>query len=115
MSRASKHSTELARLYTGYDSDKSLKDSICGLPDVLPDNWDDYEIIDRTLTDTGIFEREEEYTGRSYIDYFIAEEVSDYIISEFRYSLSTKDIQQRLNMSQDKWDFFLTRFDEIKG
>jgi len=105
-------STELARLYTGYD--KSLKDSISGLPDVLPDNWDSYEIIDRTLKETGIFERAEEYTGRSYIYYFIAEEVSDYIISEFRYSLSAKDIQQRLNMSQKTWNFFLTRFDEIK-
>jgi hypothetical protein len=114
MSRASKHSTELARLYIGYDNDKSVKDSIPGLPDVLPDNWDNYEIIDRTLEDTGIFKRAEENTGISYIDYFIAEEVSDYIISEFRHSLSAKDIQLRLNMSPETWDFFLTRFDEIK-
>ncbi len=112
MSRANTTSTELARLYTGYDYDKSLKDGIYGLPDVLPDS---YKIIDRTLKDTGIFERAEEYTGKSYVDYFIAEEVSDFIISEFRYSLSAKDIELRLNMSQERWFFFLDRFDQIKG
>jgi hypothetical protein len=110
----SRNSTECARMLTEYDYPKSLRDGIYVLPDILPDDTDNYEIIEETLKSTGIFERAEEYTGRSYINYFIAEEVSDYIISEFRYHLSAKDIEQRLNMSQKTWDFFLNRFDEIK-
>jgi hypothetical protein len=108
----SENSTEYARMLTEYDYPKSLKDGI--FPDILPDDTANYEIIEKTLKSTGIFERAEENTGRSYINYFIAEEVSDYIISEFRYHLSAKDIEQRLNMSQKTWDFFLDHFDQIK-
>lgn len=111
----SRNSTGLARMLTGYDCPKSLRDEIYGLPDILPDDSDNYEIIEETLKSTGIFEKDELYTGRNLINYFIAEEVSDYIISEFRYHLSAKDIEQRLNMSQKTWAFFLRSFDEIKG
>jgi hypothetical protein len=72
---------------TGYDASKSIKDTLIDLANSLPNKFYSYDLIKKTLKSTGIFEKAKENGGIKNIYYFIANEVTNYIISEFRYNL----------------------------
>ena len=89
--------------------DYLVKECILIVPDPLPDDFDSYELINKTIKSLGWGE----ISGINYGRLFKEQEVTDYIIKNHRYDLSIKQIKQELDLDHTTWCRFLDRFDEL--
>jgi hypothetical protein len=93
----------------GTIKEELVKNGILIVPDPLPDDFDSYELINKTIKSLGLGER----SGIDYGRLFEEQEVTDYIIKNHRHNLLFKKIEQELSLDEPTWVRFLTRFDEL--
>jgi hypothetical protein len=93
----------------GTIKEELVKDGILIVPEPLPDDFDNYILINETIKSLGLGES----SGIDYGRLFEEQGVSDYIIKEYRYRLSTIQINQELSLDDKTWTRFLNRFDEL--
>lgn len=93
----------------GTIKEELVKKGILNVPEPHPDDFDSYDLINKTIKSLGLGER----SGTSYKRLFEEQEVSDYIIKNHRNDLSSNEIQQELALDEPTWVRFLKRFDEL--
>jgi len=86
-----------------------VKEGILIVPDPLQDDFDSYELINKTIKSLGLGER----SGIDYGRLFEKQEVTDYIIKNHRDDLSIEKIKQELSLDHTTWVRFINRFDEL--
>ena len=93
----------------GTIKEELINDGILIVPDPLPDDFNSYELIKKTIKSLGLGE----ISGIDYGRLFEEQEVTDYIIKNHRHDLSLEKINQELSFDQATWYRFLDHFDNL--